>query len=246
MSELYQRSNQVFVNNVPGGPIVDLQITWTPDTITTLQNPPPSGVTRLSVRSLNTTTHTFELGFEARHPLLDVCYSKTVSGTLEIPKYQEYVVTEGAYMVYSADGGVQYLVKAAGGAQWLINLVTLNSNITALLDFSNTPVTWPEVGSIVEPFNVIFDYVPQSVAAVVPHISGGDLNIPISGNTFTNTPITSSGGIIYRTTTAHNFDLLGNRLTITGKPTSGAKDDRIRSINGITAENGNITVKFLQ
>ena len=117
-----------------------------------------------------------------------------------------------------------------------------------MLDLENT--TWPN-GSIVEPFNVVFAYLPQSVNTVVPHISGGSLNIPISGNVFTNTPLiqqlTSGGGVtIKRPEIAHSFELLGNTLTISGAPAIPAATGKIESINGITADHGGITIKFLQ
>lgn len=248
MSELYQRRNQVFGETMAGGPVLDMRVRWTSDLVCSPLTGLTPGETRFIAGAWDGISYTLELA--ARHPLLaDIYYRLEISGNLgELVPYQ---VTAGDYTVKSAIDHVtmlQYLVRTTGSSGQTVALSVVNKNLTIMLDLENT--AWPD-GTTVEPFNVVFDYLPQSVSTVIPHISGGSVNIPISGNIFTNTPLvqqlTSGGAItVKRPEIAHSFELVGSSLSINGMPAIPVATGKIESINGITADHGGITIKFLQ
>lgn len=242
MSTLYQRVRPVFVG-ADNGSIVDLRIHWTADCVTSTPNTLSRGETALVSASFSDPT--FTLAFAARHPLLDdVYYTKTVTGSLAVQDLLPYDVTEGSYLVVDPEQpGItfQYLVGGGGVTRQLVSTSIIDQNVTVLINFSDG-ASWPAANTIIEPFNVIFDYIPQAVSSIVPYISGG-VSVNISGASFTNTPIGDSGA---RLETAHNFALVGSTLMLTGLPESPSSGQHIQSINGITAENGGITIKFLR
>ena len=210
MNTLYQRTHQVFADNAACGSIADLRIRWTANLITAPIAGIEPGETRLV--SVVTNGSNFTLNFAARHPLLtDVYYARRITGDTAIVNYKPYEVAQGIYMVYDTrQPGVSFQYIVGAGTSTTGAMIARNENITVLLaDLDNT--SWPTINSVVEPFNVIFDYLPSSVEAPSPHIVGG-VNIPVSGNSFTNTPVLQTSGGIVRPPIAHAFELTGNTL----------------------------------
>ena len=236
MTSLYARRNSPFVLNHSGvntGKILDLRIHWTADDIVTDVSAVAPGETRL-VSVANDT-----LVFAARHPIYsDVCFQQTVSG--DVSQYLDYLTTNaGPYQVNTASGMVAYQVVGSAGDR---GLALRSPRIALMLDL-NYP-NWVDTGTdigLVEPFNVIFDYVPQATRKNTPVFTDANSNIVISGNCFTNTPI--SGGTII--STAHRFSLTGDTLVFLDRPEVPEPPEKILSINGIRADHGGITIKTL-
>ena len=248
MSTLYQRYRPVFANGVSGGSIVNLKIRWT---VKNKTNTAPElsldpGETKLQSVVQSGTLYT--LNFVARHPLLEsVYYATAVEIETVVPETVVYTVLDGVYMVQANTPGgaaMRYTLADDSGITKTLDLSVQTVDTVLLADFSGG-ITWPAAGSIVEPFNVIFDYLSDSVNTVVPTITDGVSSIPISGALFTNTPIISSGGYIRRPVAVHTFELNENILSIAGNAQETSNSKHIRSINGVVPTEGNITIKFL-
>jgi len=230
------RRNSPFVLNHSGvntGKILDLRIHWTADDIVTDVPEVDPGETRLISVADDT------LVFAARHPIYrDTCFRQTISGA--VSQYLDYLTTNaGPYQVDTATGMVSYLVMGSGGA---CGLALWSPRIVLVLDL-NYP-NWVDTGTdvgLVEPFNVIFDYVPQATRQNIPVFTDANSSIVISGNYFTNTP-TSSGQIV---STAHRFSLTDNTLVFLDRPAVPEPPEKILSINGVRADHGGITIKTL-
>ena len=264
MNTLYARRNPVFEPIVSGGSVIDqntgcildMRLHWTSDTIV---NPSPQLTTLLenSNGASIVTDFSYSSGISgascimelaAKHPTADVYYSARIERTDTELLYEPYIVREDRIYTYNVNSEA-YCVLAASLSGVNIHQPLSWSGGYILMDLNiNTPTI---SGAHVEPFNVIFD----------PVISGGEYPTSItwgasgaqtlSGTTFTNNPILSSGATISgavitstsRPVPACNFTLMGNTVRLDRNySTINPSTTGIRAINNVVPVNGNINI----
>ena len=250
MKTLFARRNQVFVSTTAAAAtdsVLDLRLRWTTaHKVASLPNPAPNpGETRLISANAQTNNSTpgaitYQFVFTATHPILSgVYYNYTLTGEIT-PLPRDYVTAGEPYTVVDQFGNhVQYLVSAPTTVAWVTN-----PYITMLLNLSDG-IVYPSP-AVVEPFNVLFDYLSDSVDTVQPTISDHyGHNVTIADHNFTNTPFTQTNGVFERAPVAHNFSVVGNSLLLSNRLVQNSTDTWIKSINGLTATEGNISIKVL-
>jgi len=253
---LYARQNPVFeyTNTIPGagtvsgGCILDLRLHWP----SSIGSPvAPEGIDIEHGKSIVTSVayskgESLSISFAARHPLKDMYYTVDITcSSQEGTAYVRYLVAEGVYLAHNK----VYYVSTAGSEQQSIRseikwpggyiLVNLNADLSEQ----------PEVGSIVEPFNVVFE--PIAEGGTDPVIGGipmaGKLSIeggvPIElGTIFTNSPIVNQKAAV----PYYNLEVVRETLQFTRNAVSTTTNGiSVKSINGVVPENGNINIQVL-
>ena len=248
MSEIFARSSRVFDTDLVSR-ISCLKIHWndscivdgTPvDTSTTPPTPYdiPKGETWLV--GANFADGNSNMRFVARHPIYeDIYYQLEVSATCP------YVTTDGVYMVATNNPSihVEFHVRAVTGS---VDMIVFGSSLTAIINGDIADTVDYSHPIVVEPFNVIFDRVAPERIVVETHIADANTELVVSANLFTNTPLEVKDGLVYRPPIAHRFEVNGNALSIAGLPDITPPAERILSINGVAADHGGITIKFLE
>lgn len=256
MVSLFSRRGAPFIlSGANPGKILDLRIHWTEDDVTpdTFADLAP-GESVLAGVVENVGSDTVTLTFHGRHPLLqDTYFSTDVTIDTTMPAaYIPYITESGVYQVQSGVGSyvVYMVVDASGSSEQLdISMCVQNPRIVLLVNLTSSTTGWvtetTDTG-VVEPFNVIFDYLPKSVEQIVPVFVDQSANsVTIADNYFTNTPVKLIGATTVNLPTAHRFSINGDTLSFIDLPVSAEPDQKILSINGVTADHGGITIKIL-
>lgn len=130
-----------------------------------------------------------------------------------------------------ADSQIYYVAHLA-------NSMTYIQGSGCYLLINGTIDGW-NAGATIEPFNVVFDALPDTPTT---HITDGVNTYDLNGITLTNTPIVSGATV----PTQYSFNLTGETLTLERSNTAAPADEEgILSINGVTPINGNINIKVL-
>lgn len=256
MSDLYARRNPVFVEGTyTHTPIVDMRIHWTAaqeiegtidglnpgDTKATVECTAETGAPEATV-----IYPTISITFTGRHPLVSSkYYSYTFSWTAPVVSSDRYNVNGSIFNVSDTPNGhLVYILKADNNELRLVSLQIVSPVFVAILDFDDV-VTSDTYTGIIAPFNVIFDNIPYTL--YTPILTAGETEAALAGTPFTNQPTLVTNGCIVRPVPAYNFVLIGNTLSFTKNiPEAATGVDKIVSINGITATNGDIQIKILK
>jgi len=244
MSTLYKLTTPVFSPYFNGNAaqdtvvnsILQLRIVWTPSQQTTTMYDLAPGDTVLTDVTLS--GNGIILTMIARDPLRsDIYYSGAFTFSAE--QYAIFVPS-GSDSLTDASGKVFMVLTEGYG---ITGIGGVNSYL--LFDYSAWAAT-TVIPTLVEPFNVLFTpYVePNSTLT----IQDGTTSITISSGgscRLTNTPWTGGGSTRlpdYGWTTSDNaLGIAGADIVTTTQLTTGL----IRSINGVTPENGNINIQVL-
>ena len=222
--------------------IMNLKITWRVSDITPgIPMALSSGDTVLY--QINTTDYGVTLVFIARNPLYgwsDKLYKKAV--TLDfVNGVAAFDVPDGSASIPVQTSDLKRLLVPSAGASdrqlWLLSHqdVVLILDKQRLEDLLST--FYPDV---VEPYNTIFDPIPDVV-----HIGGGFGSVGVDKPLMlTNSPMKNGLNIV----PAMNWVVRGNGIGLTLNTAHGDAVDNtaIKQINGTTAVNGNIDIKILQ
>ena len=257
MASLFSRRGTPFIlDGDKPGKILDLRIHWT---AAEKMVSAPTGIDLDPGESnLASVTHAegssiFSLVFYGRHPLLeDVYFTTTVDLDTTIPAdYIPYITESGSYQVQTAGGSyILYTVLGSDVSENAdISMCVQNPRVVILVDLTDNASSWVSEDSdtgTVEPFNVIFDYLPASVEQLVPKfVDQFAGSATIESSYFTNNPVQMVGETFVSIPTAHRFSIDGNTLSFIDLPAAAEPAQKILSINGVTADHGGITIKIL-